>query len=53
MKEKSIKNVHGMLHSFEAQFGQGELTPLERERDRIIQRRNDYYKNKIAAANSK
>jgi hypothetical protein len=20
MKEKSIKNVHGMLHSFEAQF---------------------------------
>lgn len=53
MKEKSIKNVHGMLHSFDAQFANGELTPLERERDRIIQRRNDYYKNKIAAASSK
>jgi hypothetical protein len=53
MKEKSIKNVHAMLHSFDAQFAANELTPLEKERDRIFQRRSDYYKNKISASQSK
>jgi hypothetical protein len=36
MREKSIKNVHAMLSSFDAQFSSTEFTPLERERDRIF-----------------
>jgi hypothetical protein len=50
MKEKSLKNISALLGSFDAQFAPGEQTPLEKERAKIIQRRTDYYKNKIQAA---
>lgn len=49
MRDKSIKNLSAMLSSFESQFGPDEKTPLERERDKILTRRSDYYKNKIQA----
>lgn len=52
MREKAIKNLTAMLSSFESYFAPDEKTPLERERDNIIKRRTDYYKNKIQAVSS-
>ena len=53
MRDKSLKNVQALLGSFESHFAHDEKTPLERERDKILQRRLDYYKNKIQAAAAK
>lgn len=49
MREKAIKNLNAMLASFDSHFAPDEKTPLEKERDKIVARRADYYKNKIQA----
>ena len=36
MREKSLKNISALLGSFDAQFGAGEQTPLEKERAKIF-----------------
>jgi hypothetical protein len=49
MREKAIKNLTALLSSFESYFAPDERTPLEKERDNIIKRRTEYYKNKMQA----
>ncbi len=53
MREKAIKNLSAMMGNFESYFAPDEKTPLEKERDRILQRRQEYYKNKIQAVSTK
>ena len=53
MKDKAIKNLQAMLGVFDSHFAPDERTPLERERDKILTRRAEYYKNKIQAVSNK
>ena len=47
MKDRSIKNLQVMLGNFKSQFTPDEKTPLEKEREKILTRRAEYYKNKM------
>ena len=52
LKEKALKNLSGMLKNFENLLGQ-ELTPLEKEKKKIEERRTEKIKGKIEAASKK
>lgn len=47
IKDKSLKNLFGMVQAFDNGFNQGELTPLQREKAKIEDRRMEMYKNKV------
>lgn len=46
LKERSLKNLQNMLNSFEGLIGK-ELTPLEKEKKKIEERRIELVKNKL------
>ena len=52
MKDRSIKNLQVMLGNFNSLFAPNEKTPLEKEREKILTRRAEYYKNKIQAVSN-
>mmetsp|Transcript_25836 Transcript_25836/g.25111 ORF Transcript_25836/g.25111 Transcript_25836/m.25111 type:complete len:123 (+) Transcript_25836:256-624(+) len=49
VREKSLRNIHGMMMSFESELGK-EVTPLEKEKEKIEGKRTEYLMMKIHAA---
>jgi len=46
LKERSLKNIQNMMNSFEGLIGK-ELTPLQKEKNKIEERRVELVKNKL------
>lgn len=49
MKDKSLKNLFGMVQNFENSFAKEETTPLEREKVKIEERRLEMLRHRMEA----